>query len=120
MRELMRLGRQGFAPQLLSYLAAYPSLLWLAQAAGGQWGDAAETLLVAARAAQVRAHAAQTSRSGASASILSIPVLLGRAGRALRPQLNGRASNVRPAHATTNSRNLGTHPLRARAPPAAA
>ncbi len=52
-RELLSLGRKGFAPQLLSYLSSYPSLLWLAQAAGSQWSDAAATLLVAAQAVQV-------------------------------------------------------------------
>jgi hypothetical protein len=54
-RQLLRLGRKGFAPQLLAYLSAYPPLLWLAQAAGGQWDDAAATLLVAAQGVQVRA-----------------------------------------------------------------
>lgn len=53
MRELLQLGRQGFAPHLLGYLAAHPNLLWMAQAEGGKWGDAAATLLVAAQGVKV-------------------------------------------------------------------
>ncbi|KIZ06100.1 hypothetical protein MNEG_1855 [Monoraphidium neglectum] len=52
-RELLQLGRKGFAPQLLSYLAAHPHLLWLAQAGAGRWGDAAGALLAAAQSVQV-------------------------------------------------------------------
>lgn len=51
---LLRLGRQGFQPQLQSFLAAHPSLLWMSQVQAGMLAKAATTLADAADAEKVR------------------------------------------------------------------
>lgn len=46
---LLRLGREGFAPQLRCFLADHPALLWMAQTQAGLLPDAARSLAAAAQ-----------------------------------------------------------------------